>query len=81
MTPPGLFMLSPGVGDSMPRPIVEEENRDRLADFVDRKADVPADILTFDQQLAYLLDQADGRDRGGGGGVNETTSGSAGRFR
>jgi hypothetical protein len=50
----------------MPRPTVSEENRDRLADFVDRKADVPAEVLTFNQQLAYVLDHvAPTRDPGG----------------
>jgi len=65
----------------MPRPTVSEENRDRLADFVDRKADVPAEVLTFDQQLAYVLDHvAPKRDPGG---VNQapTSSGSSDRFR
>jgi hypothetical protein len=48
----------------MPRPTVSEETRDRLAQLVDAEADVPASILTFDQQLAYALDHADDlRDR------------------
>jgi hypothetical protein len=48
----------------MPRPTVDEKTRDRLAKVVDRKADVPASVLTFDQQLSYLLDHADDlRDR------------------
>jgi hypothetical protein len=48
----------------MPRPTVAEETRDRLAELVDAEADVPASILTFDQQLAYALDHADDlRDR------------------
>jgi len=46
----------------MPRPTVKEETRDRLADLVDREADVPASILTFEQQLAYALDHADALD-------------------
>lgn len=39
----------------MPRPNVDTETRDRLAEVVDRNADVPAEILTFDEQLAYVL--------------------------
>lgn len=65
----------------MPRPTVSEENRDRLADYVDRKADVPAEVLTFDQQLSYVLDHVGPkRDPGGGAGVNQT-SGPSDRFR
>lgn len=60
----------------MPRPTVEEETRDRLAQLVDAEADVPASILTFDQQLAYALDHVDDlRDR-----VEELEAASSGRF-
>jgi hypothetical protein len=46
----------------MPRPTVSDTTRDRLADLVDREADVPASVLTFDQQLNYLLDHVDALD-------------------
>lgn len=80
-TAPYLFMSHRRLTPGMPRPTVSEEHRDRLADFVDRKADVPAEVLTFDQQLEYVLDHvAPKRDPGG---VNQapTSSGSSDRFR
>jgi ACT domain-containing protein len=40
----------------MARPRVADDRRDRLAQLVDEEADVPASILTVDQQLDYLLD-------------------------
>jgi hypothetical protein len=73
----------------MPRPTVKEETRDRLADLVDREADVPASILTFEQQLNYLLDHADALDDrveeledevSARGGVNQAPT-SSNRFR
>jgi hypothetical protein len=72
----------------MPRPTVKEETRDRLADLVDRKADVPASILTFEQQLNYLLDHVDDLDgrvkeleeSSARGGLNQPTT-SSNRFR
>jgi hypothetical protein len=65
----------------MPRPTVDEETRDRLEKIVDRKADVPASVLTFNQQLSYLLDRMGPKQPGAG--VNQTSgsSGSSGRFR
>jgi len=65
----------------MPRPTVDEETRDRLEKIVDRKADVPASVVTFDQQLSYLLDRMGPKQPGAS--VNQTSgsSGSSGRFR
>jgi hypothetical protein len=65
----------------MPRPTVSEENRDRLADFVDRKADVPAEVLTFDQQLAYELDLHEPERNPGGVNQAPRSSGASNRFR
>ena len=39
----------------MPRPNVDTETHDRLAELVNRNADVLAEILTFDEQLAYVF--------------------------
>lgn len=41
----------------MARPRVDDDRRDRVAALVDEEADVPASVLTFDEQLAYLLDR------------------------
>lgn len=65
----------------MPRPTVSEENRDRLADYVDRKADVPAEVLTFDQQLDYLLDHVDDLHDRVEELEEEASSASSNRFR
>jgi hypothetical protein len=60
----------------MPRPTVEEETRDRLAKVVDRKADVPAEVLTFDQQLAYVLSLHEPERNPGGVNQAPRSSGS-----
>jgi hypothetical protein len=65
----------------MPRPTVDEETRDRLAKVVDRKADVPASVLTFDQQLSYLLEQHEPKRNPGGVNQAPPSSGSSDRFR
>lgn len=73
-------MLCPGVGGGMPRPTVDEETRDRLAEVVDARADVPASMLTFNQQVQYLLGHTDAlHDRVEE--LEEHAAGSGGRFR
>lgn len=64
----------------MPRPTVDEETRDRLAEVVDARADVPASMLTFNQQVQYLLGHTDAlHDRVEE--LEEHAAGSGGRFR
>jgi hypothetical protein len=41
----------------MPRPSVSEELKSRLEDTVADRADVPAHHLTFEQKVAYILDE------------------------
>ena len=80
VTPPYRFMSLPGVGGGMPRPNVDEETRDRLAEIVETHADVPASVLTFDQQVRYLLDHTDALHNRLHE-LQEQANSSAGRFR
>jgi len=43
----------------MPRPKIDEDTSDRLAELVDARTKVPAKHLTTDEKVAFLLDQLD----------------------
>lgn len=54
-TAPYLFMATPPPPSGMPRPKLTEDTYDRLADLVDARTKVPADHLTTDEKVAFLL--------------------------
>lgn len=46
----------------MPRPTITEDTLDRLTEIADARSKVPAEHLTPEQQVAFLLDELEDAD-------------------
>ncbi len=53
----------------MPRPSVSEEVKLHLESVVNDRADVPAEHLTFEQQVSFVLDELADESESDSGGL------------